>query len=176
MNPYDYYITPEEYKQAEAIGIRPTLLEARIRQLAWPKARALSTPPHSKKPLKDWVEVAAANGICYSTLRYRANRLGWDIELAATQPLQDRSAQAVRAHEASRKYPVEALKKAIENGIPERTFHRRMKTGWDAEEAATRPPMTHREVGLLTKSKRQWSRNLLKRSNWQGTYSVRQSR
>lgn len=154
MNIYDYYITPEEYNMAAEIGIRPQLLEVRIRTLGWNKERALKTSPHTKKPLKDWVEVAEKNGICYSTLRYRANQLGWELERAATQPLQDRVAQATHAYEMSRKYPVEYLNMALENGIPERTFHRRMKSGWDIEVAASRPPMTARECGLLTKEKR----------------------
>ncbi|MFB9330051.1 hypothetical protein ACFFSY_29260 [Paenibacillus aurantiacus] len=154
MNSHDYYITPAEYEAAALIGIRPALLEVRIRTLAWSKQRAMTTPPHKKKPLKDWVEVAEANGICYSTLRYRANRLGWDIERAATQPLQDRKAQAKRAYEASRKYPVEFYRLAVQNGIEERTFHRRMKNGWDPHTAATRAPITPRECGLMTKAKR----------------------
>lgn len=137
-----------------ASGVSAALLEVRIRSLAWPKERAINTPPHKKKPLKDWVEVAEKNGICYSTLRYRANRLGWELERAATQPLQDRKAQARQAYECSRKYPAEYLRMAERNGIPERTFHKRMKSGWAPEQAATRPPMTPREVGLMTKEKR----------------------
>ncbi|WP_213517470.1 hypothetical protein [Paenibacillus montaniterrae] len=162
MNPYDYYIAPEDYEQAEAIGIRPALLEVRIRRLAWSKEKALRTPPHQKRSLgKDWIALAEQNGICYSTFRYRVNRLGWSKERAATQPLQDRSAQAARAHEFSRKYPVEYLRLATKNGISERTFHRRVKSGWSLDEASTRKPMTSREIGLLTKEKRE--RNFPKR-------------
>ncbi|GEB35281.1 hypothetical protein [Brevibacillus parabrevis] len=157
----NFYITPEEYEQAARDGVRPALLEVRIRMLAWPKDRAIKTPPHKKNPLKDWVEVAKHHGICYSTLRYRANRLGWELERAATQPLQDRKAQAKRAYESSRKYPEKYLRMAEQNGIKERTFHRRVKSGWDIEIAATRPPMTARECGLLSKAKsKKWLKRL----------------
>lgn len=161
MNPYDFYITPEEYERAAVNGISKALIEVRIRRLAWSKDKAINTLPHSKKSLSDWVEIAAENGICYSTLRYRANRLGWDLERAATQPLQDRSMQAKRAYERSRKYPKEYKEIALKNGISERTFHRRLKSGWDIEKAATRLPMTPREVGLMTKDKRQKGLNII---------------
>lgn len=136
-------------------------LEVRIRTLAWSKERAINTPPQEKKSLSDWVKIAEQNGICYSTLRYRANRLGWDLERAATQPLQDRKAQAKYAYEQSRKYPLKYLELARKNGINEDTFRRWVRSGWDIELAATRPPMTGRECGLLTKEKRKiWLRRL----------------
>ncbi|XEC97025.1 hypothetical protein AB6A23_11070 [Paenibacillus tarimensis] len=173
MNPYDFYITPEEYNQAANNGISRPLLEVRIRTLAWSKDRAINTPPHKKKPLKDWVEVAAKHGICYGTLRYRANQLGWDIERAATQPLQDRKAQAKAAYEASRKYPVEMVEKAKANGISYHTFCSRINdSGWSIERAATTPVMTLREIGLLTKDKRQRRFKLHSRS-WNSSFVSR---
>ncbi|GIM47011.1 hypothetical protein DNHGIG_25600 [Collibacillus ludicampi] len=156
MNLYDFYITPDEYEQAAKNGIRPALLEVRIRSLGWPKSKAINTPPHKKKRLSsNWIKLAEQNGICYSTFKHRVNQLGWDPERAATQPLQDRRAQAKYAYERSRKYPAQYLELARQNGINERTFHRRIKSGWDIEKAATRPPMTGRECGLLTKEKRE---------------------
>ncbi|WP_353853094.1 hypothetical protein [Dehalobacter restrictus] len=153
---HHFYITPEEYELAAQNGIRPVLLDVRVRSLAWKKGRAITEPPKAKKRIdKHWVEVANQNGICYSTLRYRVNRLGWNIERAATQPLQDRKAQAKIAYEKSRKYPVEYLRLAAENGIKERTFHRRVEVGWDLNLAATRAPMTGHEIGLMTKAKRE---------------------
>ncbi len=154
VNVYDYYITPDEYDIAKENGISPVLLEQRIRLLAWPKSKALTTPPHKKNPIKDWVEIAEANGICYSTLRYRINRLGWDPQRAATQPLQDRKKQAKKAHEASRKYPKEITDLLVHNNIPYHTFRHRVKAGWDMYEAATKPKMSPREIGLLTKEQR----------------------
>lgn len=161
MDIYDFYITPEEYKKAAVNGVSKPLLEVRIRTLAWSKERAINTLPHDKKSLADWVKIAANHGICYSTLRYRANRLGWDLEMAATQPLQDRKIQAKRAYEKSRKYPKEFKELAEKNGISERTFHHRLESGWNIEKAATRPIMTPREVGLMTKEKQQKSLNII---------------
>lgn len=155
MNIYDFYITPEEYARGEKNGIRPALLEIRIRTLCWDKERAINTPPHTKKSLDEWVKVAEANGICYSTLRYRANRLGWNLERAATQPLQDRKMQAKQACDKSRKYPKEYVDLAKKNGINYDTFRHRMKHGWNIEVAATKATMTSREIGLFTKEKRQ---------------------
>lgn len=91
------------------------------------------------------------------------NRLGWEPERAATQPLQDKAKQAREIAEKSRKYPEKYLRLAEKNGIKERTFHRRMKAGWEPEMAATRPPMTGRECGLLTKEKRNFKRLFLKK-------------
>jgi hypothetical protein len=152
---YQFYITPEEYEKAAQKGIRPALLEVRIRSLAWDKERALNEPPQKKKILPPHlIKLAEQNGICYRTFLWRVNTLCWEPERAATQPLQDRVAQAKRAYEKSRKYPKELHQLALKNGIKERTFHRRMKSGWKPEIAATRPPMTLREIGLMTKEKR----------------------
>lgn len=173
MDPYDYYITPEEFTLAEKNGISQVTFYNRIRQLGWTKEKAMTTPPrkrsfHSNK----WVQIAEKNGICISTYKYRINHLGWEPERAATNPLQNRKAQAKAAYEASRKYPDHLLRLAEANGIKERTFHRRMKAGWDPEEAATRQPMTPREVGLLSKDKRQrtFSRHL---RSWNGSFVSR---
>lgn len=157
MSVYDFYITPDEYATAQENGISPVLLEQRIRILAWDKSKAMSTPPHIKKPIKDWVKIAEQNGICYSTLRYRINRLGWEPERAATQPLQDRKKQAKKAHESSRKYPKEITDLLGKNNIPYDTFRYRVKAGWDMYEAATKPKMTSREIGLMTKDKRNFA-------------------
>lgn len=154
MNVYDYYISPEEYDAAKENGVSQVLLEQRIRRLAWSKAIAINTPPQKKRPLKDWIDIAENNGICYSTLRYRMNRLGWDPVRAATQPLQDRKKQAVIAHERSRRYPKKITDLLEENDISYDCFRYRVKAGWDMYEAATKPKMTPREIGLMTKEKR----------------------
>ena len=152
-----FYITPEEYEQANQNGVSAATLEVRVRSLAWQKERAINTPPHKKHRLGEWVKVAEKNGICYRTLNYRANQLGWDLERAATQPLQDRKAQAKCAREKSRVYPIKFLEMAKRNGINYDTFRGRVKAGWTLEDAATRPTMTWREIGLQSKEKRQKS-------------------
>lgn len=155
MNVYDYYITPEEYERAESHGVSNMLLNCRIRTLSWPKEKAITTFPHVKNPIKDWVAIAEKHGICYSTLRYRMNQLKWEPEVAATKPLQNKAAQAKKASEASRKYPKEVIDLVEKNGINYDTFrHRITDSGWDMMEAATKPTMTRTEIGLLTKEKR----------------------
>ncbi len=153
-----FYITPEEYAEAAEHGVNAVVLEVRIRSLAWPKERAITTPPQRKRSLREWVKLAEKNGICYSTLRYRVNRLGWEPERAATQPLQDRKKQAKAAYEASRKYKPEWIEQARENGIHPDLFRHRMTWGWTPEKAYSTPPMTPSEIGLLTKEKRQRTR------------------
>lgn len=152
---HGFYITPEEYAQASLNGISPALLEVRVRSLAWPKDRAVNTLPHKKKPLSSYVQLAQENGICYSTLRYRVNQLGWDPIKAATQPLQDRKAQALAARESGRKYPQTILALVKKNGINYDTFRGRIRAGWDMVTAATMPTMTNSEIGLMTKEKRE---------------------
>jgi hypothetical protein len=153
---FDFYITPEEYERAAAYGVSPALLEVRVRSLAWKKERAITTPPQKKNSIKEWVALAEKNGICYSTLRYRINVLGWEPERAATQPLQDRKKQAKIAYEKSRVYPKEIIELAKQNGIPYDTFRNRVRAGWSLLDAATRPVMTRREIGLMTKEKREF--------------------
>jgi hypothetical protein len=155
LNPYDYYITPEEIEIAAQHGISATTFYNRVRQLGWPKEKAMTTPPrkrtfHSAK----WINTAEKNGICYGTYKYRVNQLGWSPERAATQPLQDRKTQAKMAYEASRKYPPEIVEKLKQNGINYNTFRTRIYRGWDMLKAATTPTMTPREIGLMTKEKR----------------------
>lgn len=155
MNIYDFYITPEEYDIAEKNGIRKELLEVRIRTLGWNKEKAMNKKAITFKRLpKEWIKIAESNGICYSTFKYRVNWLRWDIEIAATRPLQNRSKQAKRAYESSRKYPQYYKNLAAKNGINERTFYNRLKSGWSLGDAATISTMTRREIGLLTKNKR----------------------
>lgn len=154
---YNYYITPEEYERAELNGVSAPTLEFRIRSLAWPKEKAVSTPPVQRRKYKEMSKLAEQNGICYSTFKARVNRYGWDVERAATQPLQDRQAQGKRAKEQNRKYPKEYLDLAKANGISYSTFWSRIIHGWPFDKAATTPLMTRREIGLMTKEKRQRS-------------------
>lgn len=162
MNPYDFYITPEEFTIAAQNGINEVTFYNRIRQLGWNKEKAMTTPPRKRSfHSTRWVKLAEKNGICISTYKYRINQLGWDPERAATQPLQDRTVQAKAAHKASRKYPIELVELAKQNGIPYDVFRKRIAySGWDMMRAATTPVMTSREIGLMTKDKniREFSR------------------
>ena len=152
----DYYITPEEYKIAEANGITRDALNQRIRVMAWDKNRAMSQPPEPKQKLpKDMVKIAEQNGICYGTFRHRVQQMGWTPERAATEPVmskEQRRRQAKAAREAGRKYPAEIIELARKNGICYNTFRTRMgMLGWSMSEAATRPLMSPRDKGLAAK-------------------------
>jgi hypothetical protein len=159
LNIYDFYITPEEYERAAQIGITAKTLDKRIRYRGWDKEKAITTPPRMRKEYpKEILELAKRNGICVSTLRTRVNQLGWDMHKAATEPIEDKRITVSRAYSKNRKYPREYIERARINGIPDYVFYDRVSQyGWSLEDASTKPVMTSREIGLMTKEKRQKS-------------------
>lgn len=151
---FDFYITPEDYLKAETFGVCRQALEYRVRTACWSKERAIQTPPRKFTSYKYWSKVAVANGIKYNTFVSRVKCLGWDVERAATQPTADaqsRKDMCLILVDLNRKYPIEFVKMAEDSGIPVDTFRKRVKRGWDMQEAATRPVMTPRECALLAK-------------------------
>lgn len=147
-----FYITPEEYTQAAAIGVDSENLNRRVRLLGWNKEKAITTPLGKLTDRKVWVEIAKQNGIGYYTFMSRVNRYGWDEERAATTPLQDRKAMAAAATERIRIIPRELVQRAEQNGIAYDTLHARItRYGWNPEEAATRRTLTRQEIGRLGK-------------------------
>lgn len=147
-----FYITPDEYAEASKYGISPAMLDRRVREQGWDKKRAMTTPPRKLTNRRRWKAEAEKNGISYDTFMSRVNR-GWDMERAATQPLQTQEEirqQALHATEHVRVHPEEYLRLAEKNGIPYATFHRRVKrSGWDYERAATEPIWTREQSGQL---------------------------
>jgi hypothetical protein len=155
-NPYDWYITPEEYETAAANGISAGTLETRIRRLGWPKELAMTKPPRklSKIP-REIVELAQRNDIPYQTLYWRIYA-GWSPERAATEPVADRAERIRRAHDARRKIPADIIELANQNGVKYTTLWKRINTlGWDPMTATTTPVMTKSESGRLAKAKRE---------------------
>mgnify|MGYP001314855408 FL=1 len=155
-NPYDWYITPEEYETAAANGISAGTLETRIRRLGWPKELAMTKPPRklSKIP-REIVELAQRNDIPYQTLYWRIYA-GWAPERAATEPVADRAERIRRAHDARRKIPADIIELANQNGVKYTTLYKRVsEMGWDPMTAATTPIMTKSESGRLAKAKRE---------------------
>lgn len=151
---YEFYIAPEDYEKAKERGIKPDLLEKRVRTLAWTKEKAIVTPPQLKNRVeRRWVEKAERNGICYSTFMYRVNQLGWEQEQAAKTPLANRQEQARNARDRHGKYPVEILEQAARQGISYSTFRSRVSRGWTLEEAASKPVMSASEIGQQTVEK-----------------------
>jgi hypothetical protein len=147
-----FYITPDEYAEAAKIGIKPGMLDRRVREQGWPKERAMTTPPRKLTDRRRWKAEAERNGISYDTFMSRVNR-GWSMEKAATQPLQsaeERKQQALHASEHFRVYPKSYVQLAEKNGIPYPTFFNRVKhCGWDMDRAATEPLWTREQIGRL---------------------------
>jgi len=155
LNPYDIYITPEEYEIAASHGVPAAMLDRRVRQQDWPKQKAMTTPPRPQKPrgyFTDWLELAKKNGIGRDSFHNRV-RKGWSLVDAATKPLpgpDEIREQALRATEHARVHPEEYLRLAEQNGIPYHTFHHRVKyCGWSYERAATEPKWTRQQMGKL---------------------------
>lgn len=154
MEVYDFYITPEEYKIAAENGICRTTLNSRIRDLAWDKEKAITTPPKKfKRVPKYLVEEAQQNGIPYIVLNQRLNILGWDTKRAATEPIwgkEQRRKRAKKMCDSRRKYPKEILELAVQNNIPKYVFYDRInRQGLDMLTAATRPIMTREQISRL---------------------------
>lgn len=139
INPYDFYITPEEYKRASENGIKKGTLENRIRKLGWDKERAINTPCQKRSNYSKWYKIAAKNGINKSTFSSRVNKGNWSAEKAATTPIMNRM-------EICRKYPAEVYKTLEENGISLSTFRKRIKRGWTIERATTEKINSNQEA------------------------------
>ncbi|MBB6021419.1 hypothetical protein HNR77_002514 [Paenibacillus sp. JGP012] len=169
-----FYITPEEYVEAEKIGIKPAMLDRRIRAQGWTKERAMTTPPRGVTDRRKWLQIALENGINKNTF-YNRIRLGWKMEQAAMKPLQTSEEireQALRATECIRVLPKEYIQLADQNGIPYSTFHNRVKNcGWDMERAATEPLWSAQQSGRLGAQRLReregdWSAMLFGKPEW----------
>ena len=142
-----FYVTPEEYAQAEKNGVDSQSLDRRIRLLGWKKEKAISTPLRKQKDRTEWAAVAAENGIRYQTFMSRVLIYKMTEEEAATRPLQDKKQSALINAEKIRKLPKEWVEIARDHGIKYATFRDRVKKGMDYEKAATMPLMTKTEIG-----------------------------
>lgn len=154
MKPYDFYITPEEYKRAAENGICKHTLENRIRVYGWDKEKALKEPvkKYGIYP-KEIIDIAKSNGISSNTFRKRVTSYGWSIYKAATVPVRSNE-EFKKVGEQNRIYPKEIIKKAESNGIKYNTFIFRVKASkWNVKDACTRPLITSKEKGLMGKEK-----------------------
>ena len=168
-NPYDYYITDEDYQEAEKRGISQNLLRKRIRDLGWSKQKALTTPVKKqiKRP-KEILETAKRNGVPSNVLSARLHA-GWDVERATHEPVNSELERIHKVINASRnrdKYPQEILELAQRNGINMKTFRGRVHAGWDIYIAATTPIMTKEEASAIARSKRT-TKNAFEKGNKQ---------
>lgn len=145
-----YYVTPSDYAVAEANGIKPDTIRYRTRELGWDIDRAISTKTRPVTDRSLWAEIAKQNGIKYQTFIVRVNHYGWSEERAATEPIYTTETKMKKATETRRKYSKEMYALAESNGISARTFRRRVKEyGMSEYEAATKPPVTRKEMGKM---------------------------
>ena len=89
INPYDFYITDEEYEIAERNGIIKDTLNYRIRIMGWDKEKALNTPTRKYTKRSKQIEIAESNGIGRTTF-YDRLADGWKVEDAYTIPVMSR--------------------------------------------------------------------------------------
>lgn len=150
-SPYDFYISPEEYKIAESNGICKKTLEYRIRSSGWDKQRAITDPIKYKG--EEWIsvkEIALKNGISRTTFTQRRKR-GWDLVESYTRPPLTRKESLQRATASSKRRRVftdEELKRADNIGIKRPTLYRRYNAlKWPKSRCLTRETLTRSECG-----------------------------
>ena len=140
--PNNYYLTPDDYKQAEKNGITYKQLYRRVYIENWNKDRAINTPMRKVNDRKKWLKVARQNGIKDNAFYMRVNALGWTEQRAATTKTKSTKEITETARsKRGRKIPKKYLKQAKENGIKEATFYTRVyRYGWSYEDASTIDP------------------------------------
>lgn len=89
------YLTKEDYKQAERLGIRKLTLYNRVYYYGWSKERALTQKPMKREERRrkypDWVfENLEKNGISKTTFYVRISKYKWSVEKACTEPVMRR--------------------------------------------------------------------------------------
>lgn len=154
FNPYDYYITPEEYEEAARNGLTRQHVNDRIRKLGWEKQKAITL--ELQKTFTDRTVIyalAKAHGITNKMVRKRLS-LGWSDMKAATAPPEDIESRNERARHMGlrkRKVPIEILDLALNNGISNHLYRVRIRRGWDLSLASTIPPSPHNAAMILRK-------------------------
>lgn len=130
--------TEEEIKQAEAIGVRKTLLNQRLRN-GWTMGRAISYPVgtsyEGQEKHTQLLRLAKKTGISESTF-YRRIRGGMTPYQAASTPKEQ-------------KY-IEYVTLAEQNGIAPKTFYKRVERNMEPLEAATKPVVSRKKVQQIS--------------------------
>ncbi|MEC2958722.1 hypothetical protein P9Z77_02700 [Bacillus cereus] len=158
-DPYDYYITPEEYEIAEKNGVCASTLRSRIYDLCWSKERAINTPPIKNHLWREVKDVALSNGIAMKTFEKRI-KLGWDFERAITQrPMNSKEIEKMREQKKKRVFTNEQIRRARLNGISySRLWERVKKCKWDFERAINTPILSRSQVAIMAKEASPWSK------------------
>lgn len=147
MNPYDFYVTPDEYEIAKANGISYRMVNHRIRSLGWGKQKALTAPAimRDRHLNEDFVKIAKQNGISRETFAYRVAH-GWSEEDASTKTVANIKEHMSNLGKKTRKYSKDLIELAERNGINIHTFYSRITRGLTELEAATMPLMSKIEI------------------------------
>ncbi len=122
-----WYITPEDYKEAESNGIDKTLLEQRVRIYGWDIERAIKTKNKRHLLSDEALRKASELGIDRSTVFARM-RLGWSEEKAISTPL---------GNTRRKVFPKWVYETADKYGISYSTVYNRVHRGWGLVRACT---------------------------------------
>lgn len=87
INPYDFYITEEDFIEAENRGISRWTLTKRIRDLGWGKDKAILTPVRKRRTYSKLTLKKVRKNNIPLHIFYTRVRMGWEIERAATEPV-----------------------------------------------------------------------------------------
>ena len=133
-----YYIQPSDYDIAEQNNINVNALNLRIRTLAWPMEKAVTTPVTQRGKWTKYLKIAEQNGIKSSTF-YSRIRKGIEPNEAATTKTMSNSDLIKIINKKRRSHPQELMDLARKNGIPQANLCKRIRLGWDPNYAATTP-------------------------------------
>ena len=126
-----YYITDEDYEEAQKNGINKNRLQARVLRLGWSIKRAKTQPIMKKKNITDeQLKIAKENGVDRRGILSRMSQSGMTLEEAISRP---------KKQGMPRKFPDWVYEEAQKNGIHYCTVNQRVNMGWSLEKACTEP-------------------------------------
>lgn len=130
-----YYISDEDFKTAEANGIKACTVRGRVYNLGWSVERAITEPVKCKQRYCDKIRsIAESNGIPRPLLYIRIAQYKMSPYEASTRPISKRK----NPHETE-----EVVRTYESNGITKGAFRWRMENGWSLEKAMTTPLRPH---------------------------------
>lgn len=160
MNPYDYYITPEEYEIAAKNGICRSTLRSRVYDLCWDKEVAISKPPQRATEWRVVKEAALRNGITRAVFEHRRKR-GMGLVDSVTKPPMSREESINLANQRNGSYSLltaEQIQTFRMNELKRSTVYTRIsKLKWKIEEAITTPALSSAEALRRAREASWWS-------------------
>lgn len=131
------YLSPDDYKIAEANGIPEHRAKVRFYELGWSKHRAITQECKRPKGLwPKWKDKCAENGISQTTFFNRIKQYGVTPEKAATTPPLQKWGWTKKVHVLT----PELRETAAKNGISKGALNYRVYgLKWPVERAITEP-------------------------------------